>query len=138
MGLTEHKIMKVRWNRSSLRLRITPSELLALRQDQSVSEPLAFPGGAIWQVGIAPAAGDTQLSSSGCIVTLHLSHEDRDRLAMPETEGVYFQTDIASNRSLRYYIEKDFPCVHPRASNALEPPTEAFAAPPGFADRKDK
>jgi hypothetical protein len=44
---------------------------------------------------------------------------------------VYF-----SDSSLRYYIEKDFPCLHPRPAEASESTTETFEAPSDFAQRK--
>jgi hypothetical protein len=47
---------------------------------------------------------------------------------------VYFQT--ADSAPFRYFIEKDFPCVHPRAAEALEPRTETFPPPPDFEARK--
>jgi hypothetical protein len=38
---------------------------------------------------------------------------------------------------LRFYIEKDFPCAHPRAGEAEEAPTPTFTPPPGFEARKN-
>ncbi len=123
--------MKVRWNQNSLRLRITPTELAKLGQSEPITEELAFPGGAVWTVQLA--AGEiTRLASEGASAQLTLSSENLQTLAAPDTEGVYFQTE----KGLRYLVEKDFPCVHPRASEALEPVTETFDAPEGFEQRK--
>ena len=96
-----------------------------------MGETLILTGAICWQVSIQPAA-ETRLSSEGQTAVLFLASNDRQRLAAPETEGVYFQmTD-----GLRFYVEKDFPCIHPRAAETLEPPTETFAAPPDFEQRK--
>ena len=119
--------MKVRWTGSSLRLRITPTELEAITRGERVGEALTVPGGVQWQVDVAPAAV-TALTSEAGAMTLRLSAVDRERLAAPDAEGVYFQSPDA----LRYVIEKDFPCAHPRGSEAQEPVTETFQPPPDF------
>jgi hypothetical protein len=67
-------------------------------------------------------------------VTISLAAGDLAQLADPTVEGVYFVTD--DGRELRFFIEKDFPCIHPRGSGGLEPVTPTFKAPPGFAARK--
>jgi hypothetical protein len=63
------------------------------------------------------------------------SREDREKLAVPETEGVYFTTNRPDRGLIRYFIEKDFPCIHPRAAEALEGPSETFAPPPALFPR---
>ena len=123
--------MKVRWNSSSVRLRITPTELESMVKGGTVREELALPGGGRWVVQVRPAEGQTALTSEGDVLTLALSRPDAERLAAPDAEGVYFH-----EAGLRYLIEKDFPCVHPRASHAEESPTETFAPPEGFEARK--
>lgn len=122
--------MKVRWGRDSVRLRITPMELATLTRGGEVAEDLRFPGGACWRVAVG-AGTQTDLSSQSGVAQIALSPADRERLAQPDAEGVYFQTPDG----LRYYLEKDFPCAHPRAAEAREPATETFAAPQGFEER---
>lgn len=123
--------MKVRWSRDSVRLRITPAELATIMRGEGVSEELCFPGGTAWRVAVR-AGAQTALASEANAARIDLSAEDWERLAAPEAEGVYFQADSG----LRYYIEKDFPCVHARAAETREPATETFVAPPGFEERK--
>ena len=74
---------------------------------------------------------------------LLLSDADRLRLSASDTEGIYFEanqadfTEPGSGQGVfRYYIEKDFPCIHPRAGDAMEEPTETFLTPPHFSERK--
>ena len=124
--------MKVRWNRSSLRLRITPSEMETVIAGASVAESLALPGGSGWRVTLN-AGTETVLGATADGVTVSLSAADRDILASPAAEGVYLQSPYG----LRYYVEKDFPCAHPRAAEALEPTAQTFEAPPGFEQRKN-
>ena len=103
-----------------------PSELERLRQNQSVAETLYLPGGG-WSIAIQPGGSPTRLSAAQGVLTLFLAPSDVDRLAALETEGVYFRSE--GDPPLRYYVEKDFPCIHPRAAEALEHPTETFTAP---------
>jgi hypothetical protein len=112
--------MKVRWTRSSVRLRITPDELAALERGEPVEERMGIPGGFVMRLEPADV---TVLDSSQGAVRFALSRADLGRLSAPETEGVYFQD------GLKYFVEKDFPCVHPRAPQTLEPKTGTFERP---------
>lgn len=126
--------MKIRWTRDSLRLRITPLELRALERGDRVAEILSLPGGNGWSVAVQPGASETTLTANGGQVFFLLSDVDRERLGAPDAEGVYFGGD--GQPPFRYSLEKDFPCVHPRAADAREPATETFQAPEDFAARK--
>lgn len=125
--------MKVRWTESSLRLRITPTELAALTRGEIVRARLAFPGGA-WGVALVPQADATDLRWADGEAQLLLSAEDGERLSQPDAEGIYFELD--EPEPIRFFVEKDFPCAHPSAAEAREPVTEAFAPPPDFEARK--
>ena len=125
--------MKVRWNRNSIRLRITPSEFEAIKAGEPVQEGITFPG-LHWNVTLRSSDGDTTLTADQHGVNFSLSETDRAALADPETEGVYFQLDQPT--TLRYYVEKDFPCVHKPAPEAGEGATETFTPPSGFEARK--
>ena len=126
--------MKVRWNRDSIRLRITPSEFQAITDGQAVHEGIAFPGMQFWNIILRSSDADTTLVSDQHGVYLSLSAADRAALADPEAEGVYFQIDQPA--SLRYFVEKDFPCVHKPAPEAGEGASETFTPPSGFEARK--
>ena len=125
--------VKVRWTSGSVRFRITPGELAAILRGEPVREELRMPGGA-WIAVIASGAAEGGISLSGGELRVALSESDRDVLALPESEGVYLRT--GGENPIRYMVEKDFPCIHPRASDAAEEPTEAFAPPAGFAERR--
>ena len=126
--------MKVRWNRGSIRLRITPMEFQAITQGEAVQETLAFPGSRLWNVTLRASDAETMLASDQNGVYFSLSETDRARLADPETEGVYFE--MTEPAALRYFVEKDFPCVHKPAPEAGEGITETFTPPSGFEARK--
>ncbi len=112
--------MKVRWTRSSVRLRISPDELLALERGDFVEERMGIPGGFVMRLEPAEV---TILDSSAGVVRFGLSSADLGRLSAPETEGVYFQD------ALKYFVEKDFPCAHPRKPEVAEPNAETFDRP---------
>lgn len=126
--------MKVRWTSESLRLRITPLELDALRRGEPVRVALTLPGGLSWRVALLPESGPTRLTSDAEEVRFLLGPADCERLAQPDAEGVYFKTETAP--PLRYFVEKDFPCAHPRLVDALEAQSETFAPTTEFAARK--
>ena len=122
--------MKVRWTQDSLRLRITPSELAALERGEPVTERLAFPGGR-WAVRLDPAAPETGVNWDDGVVRVGVVAADVRRLAAPDAEGIYPHAP-----QLRLLVEKDFPCAHPHAPDAMEPATERFAPSPAFLRRK--
>lgn len=125
--------MKVRWTAGSVRFRITPAELKLLERGERAAMALHVPGG-VWEAAIAPVTGEpTVITLTGGALTLSLSPADLVRLSDPETEGVYFVTDTEPR--LRYFIEKDFPCVHTRPEGAAEPDAGTFEPPQGFAER---
>ena len=123
--------MKIRWTQNSVRLRISPSELNALEEGENVVERLCVISQVAWIAKIAPRSEQTALVWEAGGVCFCLSGGDLLQLAAPDSEGVYF-----AEGDLRYYIEKDFPCVHPRAAEAQETPTETFAPPSDFSERK--
>ncbi len=122
--------MKIRWTAESVRFRITPAELLALQGGQALTESLL----GAWNAIVEPMTAETQLLTKPAEIRVCLAREEVDRLAEPEREGIYFQQQEGA--VIRYYVEKDFPCAHPRASEALEPPTETFNPSPEFEERK--
>lgn len=134
--------MKVRWTGQSVRLRISPSELDCLLRGGDVIETLLLPYGGSWSATLAvadDATGSGEVREPGLALEdgnlrLTLSPSELARLAAPEAEGVYFET-AGQQPSVRYYVEKDFPCAHPGAPEAREPPAETFAPPPGFKER---
>jgi hypothetical protein len=114
--------MKVRWTARSLRLRITPSELEGLRRGEAVTEAMRV---GAWSVRLERGA-ESALESDGAALLVGLSDADFNVLQMPHSEGVYLERD-----GFKYYVEKDFPCEHPRAVEAQEASSaETFARPP--------
>jgi hypothetical protein len=130
--------MKIRWKQDSLRLRITPTELKDLLGGEQICERLDLSAGPVWEVGIFPNSEETSIRNFGPVIHLLLSREDQKKLAYPEVQGVYFTTSRSGCGLIRYFIEKDFPCIHPRAADALEDHSETFAPPPGFAAKEDR
>lgn len=133
--------MKVRWTSGSLRLRISPSELAALERGEPVEERLRIPGalaGSSWTILLLPGGAVSEISGSGNVVVFDISRADVGKLASPSTEGVYYRRATAgeTGEAFSFYVEKDFPCIHPRPSEVIEPEHETFTAPVGFEERK--
>jgi hypothetical protein len=124
--------VKIRWTQSSVRLRITPSELATVERGEAIEESLQIGGATVWRMRLESGAR-TKLQSEEAMLVFSLSEEDRAQLSDETAEGVYFQ-----DNGFRYLIEKDFPCAHPRAAEALEPQSETFTPPPGFEERKNE
>jgi hypothetical protein len=125
--------MKVRWTDGSIRFRITPTEFGRLKGGEGVAAALSLPGGGGWHAAIEVGTA-TAIRADGADVRLTLSTADVGRLSAPDAEGVYFEAP-GGGTPLRFYVEKDFPCVHPGAAEAKEATTETFAPPPGFKER---
>jgi hypothetical protein len=121
--MLEHS-MKVRWTRNSVRLRITPGELRSLQQAEAVLEEFAIPGSGSWSAEIRPGSAESTLSLEQSKLCFFLTDADLQKLCNADEEGVYFHWKDGAN--FVYFIEKDFPCAHPRTGNALEPPSETF------------
>lgn len=113
--------MKIRWTAQSVRYRIEPNELEALLQRERVEVQIA----GVWRA-VLEQGEETQLVTQAGSLAIVLSSQDVLLLAQPDQEGVYFQQETPP---LRYYVEKDYPCVHPRASEAQELPSETFTQP---------
>jgi hypothetical protein len=102
-----------------------------LQRGEHVEEVLTF-GTGQWAARIT-CAPCHHIDSVGGRFTLSLTADELAALALPHNEGVYFYQD---ELPLRYFVEKDYPCVHPRGGEAMEPITETFTAPEGFPARK--
>ncbi len=109
--------MKIRFTTSSLRVRITPNELERIANRETLELGFGLAGG--WEFRLE-AGEQTKLETRDGMVVLKLSNTDAMMLTEPTREGVYFEAD-----GVRFFIEKDFPCEHPRSS--LEEVTPTFA-----------
>jgi hypothetical protein len=126
--------MKIRWTPDSVRFRITPEELQTLENAQPISAALSLGETVAWSalIHVVPAETGSTLRFEAGVLLLRLAHADLQTLASSANEGVYLREG-----ELRFMIEKDFPCAHPRAAEAAETPTETFAPPEGFEERKN-
>jgi len=88
---------------------------------------------------LLPGGLHSDIGASGGTTIFDISRGDIGKLLEPSVEGVYCHRPTGNqsdNNGFSFYVEKDFPCVHPRASELAEEQTETFAAPTGFAERK--
>jgi hypothetical protein len=84
--------MKIGWDRSSIRLRVTASEIETLLRGATVNEEVTLPWGGHWSATIVPsdAATTTSLTLETGHLRLFLTLADRDRLADPESTQIAF------------------------------------------------
>ncbi len=108
--------MKIRFTNSSLRVRITPNELERIQNREPLELVFGLP--SAWTISVLPSQ-TTVLETRDGLVVFGLSSDDAALLAEPSREGVYFEAN-----GIRFFIEKDFPCEHPRTM--LEESTETF------------
>jgi hypothetical protein len=101
---------------------------------KSVTERFQLSAGPGWETAVVPVERTTELVWVEGVLQVCLSSADRQRLASPEAEGIYF--NHAGDTPLHYFVEKDFPCAHPRAGDAMEKLSETFKPPAGFEARK--
>ena len=127
--------MKVRWTENSIRLRITPSELEALENNQIVREAVKLAGGS-WTARILPGCAHTDFGLVDGDLLVYLSTADLNGLSAPQEEGVYFTSEAAGNQGISVCIEKDFPCAHPRQSAVPEPASECFSPTENYLKRQ--
>lgn len=113
--------MKVRWTETSLRLRITPSELELLREHQVVMVVMQI---GAWELFLEAGPWESQLLTRGSQVHVHLSSADLAALLEPTCEGVYL-----TRGDFKYYVEKDFPCEHPRPAKIALEVAQTFPRP---------
>jgi ribonuclease inhibitor len=108
--------VKIRFTSSSLRVRITPNELEQIKNRAPLELTFGVPGG--WKF-VLEAAEQTKLETRDGVVVLMFSNADANLLSESTREGVYFEAD-----GIRFFVEKDFPCEHPRTN--LEETTPTF------------
>jgi len=120
--------MKVRWMHGSLRVRVSPTECAQLLAGIPIVETSGFPGD--WLVTVCAGSNNALHAEKPGAITLVFDTNDLQTLSDPSAEGIYPTID-----GIKIILEKDFPCVHPRPSQAAEN-TKTFPAPPGFAERK--
>jgi hypothetical protein len=88
--------------------------------------------GLSWAAAIRHSQNEPDLAVDGNHITVFLDSASINRLFSPDTEGVYFNSQLG----VCYYIEKDFPCAHPHSSEAGERATERFQPTGEFERRK--
>jgi hypothetical protein len=83
--------MKIGWDRSSIRLRVTPGEVDSLGRGVHVNEEIALPWGGHWSATILPSAGATTcITLEGGHLRLFLADRDRAQLTGSATRKLTF------------------------------------------------
>ncbi len=108
--------MKLRIRDNSVRLRLTPTEVDALRQEGLVSARTDFPGGREFRYEIesSPASVTPAAFLSDNVLTVRLP--ETSVLAWATTEQVSIKGEqlLDEGENLTIIVEKDFSCLAPR------------------------
>ncbi len=120
--------MKLRIRGNSLRLRLTRGELDTLRHSGRVAQSIAFPDGRALTYAIRAEQGTQALSVdfSGQEICVVMTDAQLQRWLQPQEVGVSGTLSLPDGGTLAVLLEKDFPCLTPRAG---EEDTDAFDRP---------
>lgn len=109
--------MKLRLKDSTVRLRLTRSEVVALGRGERVEARTEFPDGSVFRYAIVTAIGGPLRATfaDGCVEVLVPLAQ-----AMPwvDTDLVSIEGRLpTAHGHCELLIEKDFACLHPRAED---------------------
>lgn len=124
--------MKLRLRGSSIRLRLTRTEVERLACGERVEETLAVGGARLLYAvetveGDDPPAARLALPHGQAELTVLLSHQQVEGWAAGEEVGIYSEATGGPDERLTLAVEKDFRCLTPRS--ALEDPADAYPHP---------
>ncbi|HMN39254.1 MAG TPA: hypothetical protein PKE29_00305 [Phycisphaerales bacterium] len=111
--------MKLRIKGSSIRFRLTRPEVRTLAGAGVLEESVHFPDGTTWRYRLARSAdgaSSARVSDAGLHVAIPVG--DVESWAESERVGIDLLLPLPSGRSLSILVEKDFECLHPRASES--------------------
>ena len=108
--------MKLRIRDNSLRLRLTRTEVGALRAEGRVSAATAFPGGGTLEYAVETDEGIEDLTAafSDGSIALRVPAADARRWADSDSVSLSAQQALGGGHSLALLVEKDFACLAPR------------------------
>lgn len=103
--------MKLRFRKNSLRLRLNRNEVMALAEDKSLRESVAFPGDGLfsYQLSTAKIASASAVFSDG-IIHVALPADGVREWSISGEIGLYYKLDTAAG-PLDIAVEKDLECV---------------------------
>lgn len=102
--------MKLRFENNSVRIRIRKSELLHLKENNSITEEISFPG-TYFTYGLRIAdVADIMPEWSDKKLEIHLPVVKAGAWINSDEVGLYHLINIDNDEALEIIIEKDFPC----------------------------
>ena len=108
--------MKLRIRDNSLRLRLTQTEVGALRGSGRVSAATAFPGGAKLEYALECDDDIAELTATmgDGIITVHVPGDLAREWADSDRVSLCGDSSAGDGTSLSLLVEKDFACLAPR------------------------
>jgi hypothetical protein len=103
--------MKLRFRKNSLRLRLNRNEVLALAEDKSLRESVAFPGGGLFSYQLsAVKGGSASAIFLDGIIRVALPADGIREWSSSDEIGLYYKLDTTAG-PLDIAVEKDLECV---------------------------
>ena len=106
--------MKLRFDKQTLRLRLSESDLDQIKHTGFVEAQVQFPGNALtYRLQIDPVSEQTTCSYDKNLILVTIPHHLALAWMESEEEGTYASVPTSGQAEpLRIMVEKDFPCKH--------------------------
>lgn len=121
--------MKLRIRGSSIRLRLSQSEVARMAESGRVDDAVAF--GPAQRLSYSLLAADVPATSAtieGTRIVVSIPREQARVWTTSEQVGIEARQDVGGGETLSILVEKDFACLTPRAD---EDDRDAFSNPRG-------
>ncbi len=116
MLIPESSNMKLRIRDNTIRLRLSQTEVGALRADGRVAAATAFPGGARLEYAVESDSEVAELTATmrDGLITVRLPAAMAGEWADSEQVSLRGDQDVGDGEVLGLLVEKDFACLAPR------------------------
>ena len=119
--------MKLRIKGSSIRLRLTQTEVKEIAEGRACVEELCFaPGKSLKYSLVGTTEAAENVEYSGTSLCVQIPQKDLVRWASSEEVGIEFFQENGESDQLKILVEKDFACLKPREG---EDDSDAFPNP---------
>jgi hypothetical protein len=110
LNLQEKLLMKIRFEKNSLRLRVRKSDVAELKQQGFITESVEMPGNVLtYELRISDVTEPQALFKDNAVVTT-IPRDIATEWLNTDEVGIYHMIPLGNNRTLELVIEKDFPC----------------------------
>lgn len=110
--------MKLRFSNNSIRIRLSQSDVNAIKNGKTLAEKVGF--GHIsddftWMVRSSDRDQNVSVQYKNGQILVSIPTEQCRTWAESDSVGIYYDQEIDEDTNLKISIEKDFQCLHKRA-----------------------